>query len=293
MTLEFFKKTWDFELLDSGEGFRLERFGGVKLKRPDPQVIWKKSLPEMDWKSVDAEFITRWDIKNKEIFKKPWVVKWQDTKFLLKLSPFKHTGLFAEQAGNWEWLEHQVKSLSSYKVHKENTGKPKILNLFGYTGAVTMVLTRLGCFVTHVDASKPTIGWAKENQALNKLPGDAVRWILDDCVKFVKREVKRGALYDGIIMDPPAFGHSPTGGTWKFNEDLPGLLRDCVKLLSPNAKFLLINGYATNSSGIALGNILEDETRNLGGKVEFGELCLKETNRDRMLSTGIFARWSK
>ncbi len=284
-----YKSKWDFELLDSGEGYRLERFGDVKLKRPDPQVIWKGSLSESDWHNIEAEFINRWNIKNKEIFKKPWVVKWQDTKFLLKLSPFKHTGLFAEQAGNWEWLTERMKN----KESRMKNEKPKILNLFGYTGAATMVLTRLGCFVTHVDASKPTIGWAKENQALNKLPSDAIRWILDDCAKFVKREVKRGALYDGIIMDPPAFGHSPTGGTWKFNEDLPGLLRDCIKLLSPDAKFLLINGYATNSSGIALGNILEDETRDLGGKVEFGELCLKETNRDRMLSTGIFARWSR
>lgn len=162
-----------------------------------------------------------------------------------------------------------------------------------------MVLSKAGCQVTHVDASKPAISWANENHKINNLPTDSVRWILDDCVKFIKREVKRGAKYDGIIMDPPAFGHGPTGKTWKFNADLPGLLADCVNLLSNDAKFLIINGYATNSSALALNNLLEDAIKSRSGKIEFGELCLRQKNNPdakvregRLISTGIFARWS-
>ena len=294
MLLEYFKDFPDFELLDSGNGFRLERFGKVRLKRPDPQAIWEPVLPLSEWKNVDAEFGSKWLVHNEKAFKGAWTVGWRDTRFLLKLSPFKHTGLFSEQAANWEWLQQQTQGPKA----KAKPEKLKILNLFGYTGGASMILTKAGCFVTHVDASKPTIGWAKENQKLNRLPGDSIRWILDDAAKFVKRELKRGGQYDGILMDPPAFGHSPTGTTWRFNDDLPDLLRDCVQLLSPEAKFLLINGYATNSSALALKNVLEDAMKEKLGSIEFGELCLKQTalpdsqKEPRLISTGIFARWS-
>lgn len=154
-----------------------------------------------------------------------------------------------------------------------------------------MMLASAGHFVTHVDASKPSLAWAKENHALNRLPPDSVRWILDDAVKFVRREVKRGVRYDGIVMDPPAFGHGPSGKVWKFNEHLPALLSDCVKLLSDNPAFLLINGYATNSSALALKNLLEDAIVVRFGTIDFGELCLEQKDK-RLLSTGIFARWS-
>jgi 23S rRNA (cytosine1962-C5)-methyltransferase len=299
----------NFELLDSGNGYRLERWGGamprtegttdvgVVLQRPDPQIIWQPSLPQEQWDKASAVFLSasgedkgRWDIKTP--LPHPWIISYNDVKFLLKLSPFKHTGLFAEQAAQWEWMSNEVRSASGGELIGQ---KLKILNLFGYTGGATMVLAKAGCEVTHVDASKPAITWANENFKLNNLPADSVRWILDDAVKFVKRELKRGVKYDGIIMDPPAFGHSPTGKTWKFNQDLPGLLTDCVELLSPNAKFLVINGYATNSSALALNNILEDAIKNRAnkpeGKIEFGELCLKQKT-GRLLSTGIFARWS-
>lgn len=303
MLLETFKNFSGFELLDTGEGFRLERWNQVILSRPDPQIIWPKSLPEKDWNKAFAIYKSgsgekgNWQINTP--LPKPWLLSFQDVKFLLKLSPFKHTGIFAEQAANWEWMTSKLKNQESGS--KEN--KPKILNLFAYTGGASIVLAKAGALVTHVDASKPAITWANENHKLNKLPADSVRWILDDAVKFVKREVKRGGQYDGIIMDPPAFGHSPTGKTWKFNEDLPGLLNDCVKLLSPQAKFLLINGYATNSSSLALNNLLENATKNLPGKIEFGELCLKQkafpikhntlSTENRMISTGIFSRWYK
>lgn len=303
MLLETFKQFADFELLDTGNGFRLERWGEVILQRPDPQIIWDQSLPHEQWDKAWAIFNPgrgedkgSWEIKKP--IPHPWIVKFQDAQFLLKLSPFKHTGLFAEQAANWEWMINKLKIEDlGFKNGEQATAqisnqKSKILNLFAYTGGATMVLAKAGCQVTHVDASKPAITWANENYKLNKLPADSVRWILDDAVKFVKRELKRGVKYDGIIMDPPAFGHGPSGKTWKFNEDLPGLLTDCVGLLSDSPKFLIVNGYATNSSALALNNILEDAVKNRPGNIEFGELCLKQKT-GRLISTGIFARWSK
>ena len=312
MLLESFKDFTDFELLDTGHGFRLERWGEVILERPDPQIIWAPSLPDAEWQKAWAVFGIRgsladsnaegrgnensnWQIE--QPLPNPWIINFQNVKFLLKLSPFKHTGLFAEQAANWEWMLDKLQvahSTGSGQASNKQQGKdsPKILNLFAYTGGATMVLAKNGCQVTHVDASKPSITWANDNHKLNNLPEDSVRWMLDDCAKFVKREVKRGVKYQGIIMDPPAFGHSPNGKTWKFNQDLPGLLADCVELLADDAKFLIINGYATNSSALALNNLMEDAIKDRGGKIECGELCLKQSN-DRLISTGIFARWSK
>jgi len=302
MLLETCNNFKDFELLDSGLGYRLERWGNVILQRPDPQIIWQCSLPNQEWEKAAAIFSSpsgsnkgRWEVQKP--LPDPWIIKFGEVKFLLKLSPFKHTGLFAEQAAQWEWMLNRlmIKDLRLKEGIENLNPKSKILNLFAYTGAATMVLAKAGCLVTHVDASKPAINWANENHKLNNLPADSVRWILDDAVKFVKRELKRGAKYDGIIMDPPAFGHSPTGKTWKFNDDLPGLLADCVKLLSDNAKFLVVNGYATNSSALALNNLLEDAVKSKPGsaswRIEFGELCLKQKN-DRLISTGIFARWA-
>ncbi len=307
MLLETFHNFGEFELLDTGAGFRLEKWGEVILQRPDPQIIWQPSLPETEWnkawavyksstlhkvldKSASEEGKGKWEIKKS--LPHPWTINYKDIRFLLKLSAFKHTGLFAEQAAQWEWMEDKLKVKSE---------KLKILNLFAYTGGATMVLVKAGHRVTHVDASKPAITWANENHKFNNMPVDSVRWILDDAVKFVKRELKRGAKYDGVIMDPPAFGHGPTGKTWKFNDDLPGLLADCVGLLSTEAKFLIINGYATNSSALALNNLLEDaisskidpsrSARAKAEKIEFGELCLKQKS-NRLISTGIFARWS-
>lgn len=280
MKLETFKKFEDFELLDTGAGYRLERWGKFVLQRPDPQVIWPCSLSDKEWEKANAKYDKNWVMKSK--IPKSWIINWQGVKLVAKLSPFKHTGIFAEQAANWEWMKEQL---------QETRDKMKVLNLFAYTGAATMALTKLGHFVTHVDASKPTIGWAKENQKANGFAENSIRWILDDAAKFVKRELNRGNQYDAIIMDPPAFGHSPSGATWKFNQNLPELLRDSVKLLSPKAKFLIINGYATNSSALALNNLLEDAIKNKKGNIEFGELCLQQKNQ-RMISTGIFARWS-
>lgn len=291
MKLETFHQFLDYQLLDTGDGARLEQWGAIRLKRPDPQVIWQPSLQTSEWTAANAEFIGsgergRWSRKN---VPEAWEVYFRpDIKMVAKLTPFKHTGIFAEQGANWEWMTDIVG-----QANASSAGPLKILNLFAYTGGATMVLTRLGHFVTHVDASKPAIAWAKENQAVNKFTPDSIRWILDDALKFVQRELNRGESYDGIIMDPPAFGHSPSGKTWKFNRDLPKLLELSVALLSKNSKFLLVNGYATNSSALSLGNVLEDamaRRQDLKGQIEFGELCLKQKT-GREISTGIFARW--
>lgn len=283
----------DFELLDSGAGYRLERWGQYRLARPDPQAIWNRHLRGEEWLAADATFEGAgergsWVLRTR--VPGGWTVNYAPSylpkplQFHARLTPFKHTGIFAEQAANWEWMAMMAKAAGTPR---------KILNLFGYTGAASVVLSALGHHVTHVDASKPSIGWAKQNQELNGLPPDGIRWILDDAAKFVQREVKRGQTYDGIVMDPPAFGHSPTGKTWKFGKDLPALLRDCERILSPDADFLLVNAYATNSSAIALGNLVEDCVQRLrNGTVETGELCLTQTD-GRLLSTGILARWKR
>lgn len=265
----------EFELIDTGAGERLERWGNVILRRPDPQIIWERHQPDALWDDVTAHFDGSW--KMKKPLPEPWVLNFENIKLLAKLTNFKHTGVFPEQAANWHWIKE--------------SGAKRVLNLFAYTGAATMVLAKQGCMVTHVDASKPALDWAAENQKLNGLASDSIRWMLDDAVKFVKREVRRGAQYDGILLDPPSFGHGPGGKLWKFNEDLPGLLTDCASLLSPDAKFLLINGYATNSSPLALKNLLEDIMKNKPGQIEYGELCLMQKDQ-RMISTGIFSRWS-
>jgi 23S rRNA (cytosine1962-C5)-methyltransferase len=270
----------EFELADSGDGYRLERWGQYTLARPDPQAIWTQSLGRDEWDKADAVFRNdMWDIKGE--LPDSWVLRFNDLKLIARPMNFKHTGIFPEQAANWSLMSGLLEGLA----------KPRVLNLFAYTGAATMWLTKRGAFVTHVDASRPAIGWARDNQELNGLAPDSVRWMVEDAAKFVKSEAKRGSQYDGIVMDPPAFGHSPTGKIWKFNEQMPALVADCVKLLSPDSRFLIINAYATNTSELAIRNLLEDAIGDRKGTLEAGQLCMKQCN-GRLLSTGIFARWT-
>lgn len=280
MYLNGAKEFTDFELIDTGRGYRLERWGEFVLQRPDPQIIWERSESDTVWDKADAIFQNdQWTFRRE--LPEAWILKFNDIKLVTRPTNFKHTGVFPEQAANWSLMGDLVASLE----------KPKILNLFAYTGAASVWLTRRGAFVTHVDASRPAIGWAKDNQELNGLAPDSIRWMLEDAAKFVHNEAKRGAQYDGIVMDPPAFGHSPSGKIWKFNEQMPGLLRDCVTLLSPQAKFLIINAYATNTSELAIQNLLEDAMRDRPGSIEAGQLCLAQKN-GRLISTGIFTRWT-
>ncbi|MDO8619700.1 MAG: class I SAM-dependent methyltransferase [Candidatus Daviesbacteria bacterium] len=292
----------DYELLDSGNGQRLERFGQYILTRPDPQIIWQPHLSKSEWEKADAVFDGNWKIKTEMPDK--WVIKYRNINLYCKLSPFKHTGVFPEQAANWDWIRDVILGTQSEAWRtpesKKDPGQarmtktqPNILNLFGYTGIASLVAAANGAKVTHIDASYPTIGWARENQTASGLDEKPIRWILDDALKFVEREIKRGVKYDGILMDPPVYGHGPKGEVWDFNKSFPVLMEACMKILSDKPLFILVNAYAISTSSLTLENVLADFTKSLGGKVESGELVLQEKSSERLLSTGIFARWSK
>lgn len=289
----------NYELIDSGERRRLERFGEYILDRPDPQIIWEKTLPEKEWGKSDAYFerITenkgKWIIKNN--IPEKWVLEHGNIKFYAKLTPFKHTGVFPEQTSQWENIYQEIK--------ESKIQQPKILNLFGYTGIAGLFAAKAGAKVTHVDASQPAVTWANENRSLND-KNWPIRWIIDDAVKFTTKEIKRKVKYDAIIMDPPVYGHGPTGEVWDFNRDFPKLLANCRKIITDNPLFILINAYAISSSSITLANTLQSHFGDLEGKIENGELVLKETLKatdssktavsgGRLLSTGIWAKWNK
>ncbi len=274
----------NYALLDSGEGEKLEKYGEYILSRPDPQALWRKRLPNKEWDKSDAIFLrdgrsTEWKIKKD--MPKRWEVEVQGLKFWVKPTSFKHTGLFPEQSSNWYWLSGIVKS------KKQSL---EILNLFGYTGGATLAVAKAGAKVCHVDGSKVAVNWARENAILNNLEDKPIRWIVEDVVKFVKREIKRGHKYDGIIMDPPAFGHGPTGEMWKIEDNFLDLLDLCKELLSDNPAFLLINGYSSGYSAIAYENALGDLVEEKG-EIEKGALTIRERDTERILPCGIFARW--
>lgn len=286
VTIETSANWPDYELLDSGLGRRLERLGKFILDRPDPQALWQPNLSENEWQKAEAifdEHLGRGRWTNRGGVPEKWLLDLDGIKLLAKLSPFKHVGVFPEQVAQWKWIEEKIRGAKREQP-------VKVLNLFAYTGVASLVAARAGAMVTHVDASKPTIGWARENQEASGLKEKPIRWILDDCLKFCEREVKREVKYDGIIMDPPVYGHGPDGRAWDFNRDFPKLIGVVSKILSSSPLFILVNAYAVSASSIMLGNVLTD--LRLGGKVEFGELALKESLTGRLLSTGIFGRWS-
>lgn len=277
----------NYELIDSGEGRRLERFGDYLLDRPDPQIIWKKNLPASEWEKADAFYKRITEDKGEwTLFKKlpeKWEMSHSGVNFWVKLTPFKHTGIFPEQNVQWDYI---------YKMISGANRDINFLNLFAYTGIASLFAAKASAKVTHVDASRPAVTWANENRALNDKDWP-IRWIIDDAIKFTEREIKRGVKYDAIIMDPPAYGHGPTGEVWDFNRDFPKLLANCKQLLSNNPLFVLVNAYAISSSSITIANTLNDAMKEFGGNIENGELTLKETSGGRLLSTGIWARWNK
>jgi len=275
-------KGWDdYELLDSGSSRRLERFGRYTISRPDPQVIWKPNLTETDWNKADATYLDKdWDNKN---VPEKWQLSYKNIMFYAKLTPFKHTGVFPEQIINWEFIEEKI---------KKSQNQLNILNLFGYTGISSLVCAANGAKVTHLDSSKPSISWAKSNQELSGLSGKPIRWILDDAIEFTAREGRRGITYDGIIMDPPVYGHGPNGEIWDFNKSFPTLLENCRKILTEIPVFVIVNAYAISASSLMIKNMLEDYFEFNSNQIEHGELALEEKSRKRLLSTGIFARFS-
>lgn len=276
-----------YELLDSGEGEKLERFGDFVLRRPDPQALWLKNKSEEVWKSADASFSRESDNakwKMRAEMPKEWVISFADLNFVVKPTAFKHTGIFPEQEPNWSWIKEKVQS----------AGRPiRVLNLFAYTGGATLAALSAGAEVTHVDSSKSAITWAKRNAEESKLADKKVRFIEEDARKFVIREIKRGNKYDAIIMDPPAFGHGANNEVWKIEEDFLALVDSCEKILSDNPLFFLINGYSAGYSALAYENNLAHILKKFGGQVESGELALVESSSGRLLPAGIFSRWSK
>jgi 23S rRNA (cytosine1962-C5)-methyltransferase len=287
------QSTADYELLDSGEGVKLERYGQYVLSRPDPGALWKKNLPPKIWADADGQFIRqgekgKW--QQKKDLPASWSIVFGRLKLLIKPSSFKHTGLFPEQEPNWTWMSELISGSVPL-----NSGGPtpelKVLNLFAYTGGATLACAKAGAEVVHLDASKKAIDWARENAELSGLADKPIRWILDDAMVFLKREVKRGNKYDGIIMDPPSFGRGPKDELWKIEEDFIKLFDLCLALLSDKPLFFLINGYASGYSPIAYGNNLELLVKKYGGSIELGELAIQESKSERLLPAGIFARW--
>jgi len=286
----------DYELLDSGDNKKLERFGPFILIRPETQAIWKPLHPEL-WKTAKAEF--RFDGGKGSWHSKgnggaeTWDITWNsDARFTLHLTAFKHTGVFPEQAPNWEWTAERVKALA------KNGAQPKVLNLFGYTGIASIVAAKHGAMVTHLDASKQSNTWARENAALSEVPPDTLRYITDDALKFVEREIRRGSMYDGIILDPPAFGRGPDGEVWKIEEDIVPLL-DAVKkiFMQKPGSFFLLNGYAAGYAPQSLLQAVESSfpeivtDKKIDG--EYGELHINEKGSVRAVSSGIYVRFVK
>jgi 23S rRNA (cytosine1962-C5)-methyltransferase len=282
------KPSTGYELLDSGLEEKLERYGDVVLARPDPQALWEKNLPPAEWRKADAWYeragkVGKWHMKKE--MPREWQIEFGGFKFLIRPTTFKHTGLFPEQLPNWEWISERL---------KPETGnlKPKVLNLFAYTGGASLAAAKAGAEVVHLDASKTAVEWAKENARLSGLSEKPVRWILDDAFQFVKRELKRGNRYDGIIMDPPAFGHGPKDELWKIEEHFLSLMDSCKKLLSDKPLFFLVNGYASGYSHLVFRYNLESVQKQFGGTLESGELGIEESKTGRVLPAGIYGRWS-
>ena len=280
-----------YELVDSGGEEKLERYGDILLARPDPQALWPKQLSDAVWHSADAQYgrgkggrgreAGEWLVK--KALPKQWVIEFYHLRFIIRATSFKHTGLFPEQAQNWDWMQK--------KLISHATNQPiKVLNLFAYTGGATLAAARAGAQVTHVDASKTAVAWARENAVASQLADKPIRWITEDVMTFVAREIKRGNTYDAIIMDPPAFGHGPKDELWKIEEDFVALIERCRQLLSEKPLFFLISGYAAGYSPLAFAYNLEPLERQYGGSIEYGDLGIADA-QSRVLPCGIFARW--
>lgn len=276
----------DYEVIDTSCGEKLERWGDYILIRPDPQVIWNTKKKAAGWKKHNGHYHRsskgggRWEVFN---LPEIWQISYKNLKFNLQPFKFKHTGLFPEQAVNWEWAGDKIKN-SGRKVN--------VLNLFAYTGGATLSAAAAGASVTHVDASKGMVTWAKENLEASGLSGAPVRWIVDDCVKFVEREIRRGKKYDAIIMDPPSYGRGPKGEIWKIEESIHHFLKICVNLLSDDPLFILINSYTTGLQPAVLSYMLNLEVaKKHGGRTEAQEIGLPVSSNGLVLPCGASGRW--
>ena len=295
----------DYELLDTGGGEKLERVGQYIFARPYEDAVWGKDKKIKEWGKIDGKFLSSkqgakagWQINNKDVLGKASHIKWEmdykGIKFWAYPTPFRHLAFFPEQAVHWDFIEEQIKSAILARTVLAKARPIKFLNLFGYTGVASLFALRAGAEVTHLDASKQTLNWAKENQNLNADLIDApMRIIEDDAIKFLEREEKRGNKYDAIIMDPPKFGHGPKGEIWKIEEMLPKLLAQMKKVLSDKPLFLIITSYAIDSSSLSLGYALSETMKSFEGVVEQGELCITEKSNGRLIPLANTAVWFK
>ncbi|MCI8965586.1 MAG: SAM-dependent methyltransferase [Clostridia bacterium] len=277
----------DYEILDMANGEKLERWGEFYLIRPDPQIIWhEKSFPKK-WNNANARYNRSstgggaWEYKKR--LPENWQIKYKNLTFNIKPMGFKHTGLFPEQAVNWDWMINKIKHSNRKDI--------KVLNLFAYTGGATVACLSAGASVCHVDSSKGMVAWAKENVESSGLKSSPVRFIIDDVVKFVKREIRRGNKYDGIIMDPPSYGRGKNGEVWQFEDNISDLVELCTEILSEKAIFFLINSYTTGISSKVLENILNLKIKNVKGKITSGEIGISMKNSKLVLPCGIYGRW--
>lgn len=278
----------DYALLDTGDGLKLERFGPYTFIRPEVQSMWSQRLPEAEWSRAHAVFQPtpeesggHWEIKRKIAEK--WKMEYGNLKFWAMTTPGRHLGVFPECAENWDWVADMIRS---------EKRQVNVLNLFGYTGLSTLAAAAAGAQVTHVDASRKAVAWARENQALSGLSEKPVRWIVEDALKYVQRESRRGNRYDGIVLDPPKFGRGPKGEIWDVYKSLPNLLRACRDVLSDHPLFLVLTLYAIRTSAIHVEQTLAETLHEFNGSVESGELVMREQSGGRMLSQAVFARWS-
>ncbi|WP_164118100.1 class I SAM-dependent methyltransferase [Sphingorhabdus sp. Alg239-R122] len=278
----------DYRLLDSGHGRKLEQYGRYRFIRPEAQALW---APQSDDWQADGEFVPasdedgggRWHFKG-QVPSEGWPLAWNDeVHFTAQCTPFRHLGFFPDMDPVWRWMRGRL----------EGVGTPEAMNLFGYTGVGTLALAAQGVKMVHVDASKKSVAAARQNAALSGMEDYPVRWIIDDAAKFTAREVRRGRRYDGILLDPPKYGRGPDGEVWRLEEKLPGLIADCRQILDDRSRFLFLTVYAVRMSALALGELLSEQFAGLPGKIEMGELAVREESSSRLLPTAIFARWSQ
>jgi 23S rRNA (cytosine1962-C5)-methyltransferase len=282
----------DYALIDSGTGRKLERFGAVTVDRPEPQAMWARRRDEATWAAADGVFVGdaegedgRW--RYRENPPATWPMRIKGVTAVCRFSNFRHVGVFAEQMPLWEWMLDALPKGGT----EGGAEPPRLLNLFAYTGVASLLAAQAGAQVTHVEASKRAIDWAKENQAASGLERAPIRWMLDDARKFVAREVRRGRTYHGILVDPPKFGRGPNKELWEIFDHLPELLRDIEKLLDPAQSFLILTAYAIRASSLSIDGLARETLRGRGGAIESGEVAIAETSGERLLSSALFTRW--